>query len=56
MSEKEMEELLKPKHMSESYTSFELPLASDGELLEKYVNATGGFRESSSSCSSYWLT
>ncbi|WWC86043.1 uncharacterized protein L201_000914 [Kwoniella dendrophila CBS 6074] len=38
------EELLKPKHMSESFTSFDLPLASDKTLYERYVNASGGFR------------
>lgn len=45
MSDAEMAELLKPRHMSESYTSFDLPLKSDPELLERYVNAMGGFRE-----------
>lgn len=45
LSEEEKQALLKPKHMNESYTSFELPLASDPELLEKYVNTSGGFRE-----------
>ncbi|WVR05715.1 hypothetical protein IAU60_002739 [Kwoniella sp. DSM 27419] len=38
------EELLRPKHMSESYTSFDLPLASDSKLYERYVNTSGGFR------------
>lgn len=40
------EELLKPKHMSESFTSFDLPLATNKTLYERYVNASGGFRES----------
>lgn len=46
MSEEELAELLKPRHMSESYTSFDLPLKSDPALLERYVNAMGGFSES----------
>ena len=37
--------MLRPKHMSESFTSFDLPLASDPKLYELYVNASGGFRE-----------
>lgn len=45
MSDEELQELLKPRHMSESYTSFDLPLKSDPELLERYVNPMGGFRE-----------
>ena len=45
MSEEESTHLLRPKHMSESYASFELPLASDAKLYERYVNASGGFRE-----------
>ena len=46
--------MLAPKHMSESYTSFELPLGSDLVLLEKCVNNTGGFRMSLfSSCFRY---
>ena len=35
---------LRPRHMGESYTMFDLPLASDPALLERYVNATGGIR------------
>nr|XP_019049001.1 thioesterase [Kwoniella bestiolae CBS 10118]OCF27931.1 thioesterase [Kwoniella bestiolae CBS 10118] len=38
------EELLRPRHMSESFTSFDLPLASDAKLYERYVNTSGGFR------------
>nr|XP_019014755.1 thioesterase [Kwoniella pini CBS 10737]OCF53536.1 thioesterase [Kwoniella pini CBS 10737] len=38
------EVLLRPKHMSESFTSFDLPLASDAKLYERYVNTSGGFR------------
>nr|XP_018266964.1 thioesterase [Kwoniella dejecticola CBS 10117]OBR89122.1 thioesterase [Kwoniella dejecticola CBS 10117] len=38
------EVLLRPKHMSESFTSFDLPLASDTTLYERYVNTSGGFR------------
>jgi len=34
--------------MSESFTSFDLPLKSDGTLFERYVNTSGGFRRSSS--------
>jgi acyl-coenzyme A thioesterase 9 len=30
--------------MGESYTTFDLPLASDPALLERYVNTTGGIR------------
>ena len=45
MSEKELADMLRPKHMSESFTSFDLPLASDPKLYELYVNASGGFRE-----------
>lgn len=44
MTQTELEAMLTPKHMSESYTSFDLPLASDPELLDKYVNASGGLR------------
>ncbi|KAL1406182.1 hypothetical protein Q8F55_007870 [Vanrija albida] len=40
----EEEELLRPRHMSESYTSFDLPLASDPKLYDRYVNTSGGFR------------
>lgn len=40
----EQAELLRPKHMNESYTSFDLPLASNRELFERYVNTSGGFR------------
>lgn len=46
MSEKERQQLLEPKHMSESFTSFDLPLKSDPELFQRYVNQMGGFRES----------
>ncbi|KIR56087.1 thioesterase [Cryptococcus gattii Ru294] len=35
---------LGPKHMSESFTSFDLPLASDAALFDRYVNTSGGFR------------
>jgi acyl-coenzyme A thioesterase 9 len=45
LSEEEKAELERPRHMSESYTSFHLPLASDKELFERYVNTSGGFRE-----------
>lgn len=44
MTQAELEAMLTPKHMSESYTSFDLPLASDPALLDKYVNASGGLR------------
>ncbi|EIW72760.1 hypothetical protein TREMEDRAFT_36912 [Tremella mesenterica DSM 1558] len=44
MTDKEREELLRPKHMSESFTNFDLPLASDPKLYERYVNTSGGFR------------
>ncbi|WVO13142.1 hypothetical protein L204_100754 [Cryptococcus depauperatus] len=37
-------EPLSPKHMSESFTSFDLPLASDAVLYDRYVNTSGGFR------------
>ncbi|WVQ97115.1 hypothetical protein IAU59_004225 [Kwoniella sp. CBS 9459] len=40
----EQEDLLRPRHMNESFTSFDLPLASDPKLYERYVNASGGFR------------
>ena len=46
MSREEMEAMLKPRKMSESFTTFELPLASDPALLERYLNASGGIRES----------
>jgi acyl-coenzyme A thioesterase 9 len=36
--------MFRPRHMDDSYTSFDLPLKSDPELLERYVNAMGGFR------------
>ena len=39
-----LEELLRPRHMSESYTAFDLPLKSDPALLERYINNTGGMR------------
>ena len=45
LSEEEKEALIKPKHMSASYTSFDLPLASDPTLYDQYVNFSGGFRE-----------
>ncbi|WWD18067.1 hypothetical protein CI109_102514 [Kwoniella shandongensis] len=35
---------LEPRHMSESFTMFDLPLASDPTLYERYVNTSGGFR------------
>ncbi|KAK8865753.1 hypothetical protein IAR55_000900 [Kwoniella newhampshirensis] len=38
------DDALKPRHMSESFTSFDLPLASDKKLYERYVNTSGGFR------------
>lgn len=38
------EDSVRPKHMSESYTSFDLPLKSDRQLFERYVNVSGGFR------------
>lgn len=43
MSEAELAKLNEPKHMSESYTSFDLPLKSDPELYQRYVNQQGGF-------------
>ena len=46
LTEADEKELMRPKHMSESYTQFELPLASDPRLFERYVNAQGGFRGS----------
>jgi hypothetical protein len=45
LSKEESEELQRPRHMSESYTSFDLPLASDEKLYDSYVNTSGGFRE-----------
>lgn len=45
LSKEESEELQRPRHMSESYTSFDLPLASDAKLYDSYVNTSGGFRE-----------
>lgn len=45
LSAEELAELERPKHMSESYTEFDLPLASDPELYDRYVNTSGGFRE-----------
>lgn len=45
LSEEEKDDLLAPKHMSASYTSFVLPLASNPHLYDKYVNFAGGFRE-----------
>jgi acyl-coenzyme A thioesterase 9 len=44
LSEEEIAELARPRHMSESYTSFDLPLASDATLYDRYVNTSGGFR------------
>jgi acyl-coenzyme A thioesterase 9 len=46
LSAEEKAELERPRHMSESYTSFDLPLASDATLYDRYVNTSGGFRES----------
>lgn len=46
LSEADKEALAKPKPMSASYTSFDLPLATDQRLYDLYVNFTGGFRES----------
>jgi len=46
LSAEEKLELERPRHMSESYTSFDLPLASDATLYDRYVNTSGGFRES----------
>jgi acyl-coenzyme A thioesterase 9 len=45
LSEAEKKDLQRPRHMSESYTSFDLPLASDAKLYDSYVNTSGGFRE-----------
>ena len=45
LSAEEKAELERPRHMSESYTSFDLPLASDATLYDRYVNTSGGFRE-----------
>ena len=44
LSDEERQELERPRHMSESYTSFDLPLASDPTLYDRYVNTSGGFR------------
>ncbi|KAF5343397.1 hypothetical protein D9757_013817 [Collybiopsis confluens] len=35
---------LPPRNMNDSYTEFTLPFASDINLLEEYVNASGGIR------------
>ena len=43
LTPEELEEM--SRHMSESYTKFDLPLASDPMLFERYVNTTGGFRK-----------
>jgi hypothetical protein len=43
VSPDELAKLNAPKHMSESYTSFDLPLKSDPELFQRYVNQQGGF-------------
>ncbi|ODO11920.1 hypothetical protein I350_00704 [Cryptococcus amylolentus CBS 6273] len=43
-SVEEAQKSLGPKHMSESYTTFDLPLASDAGLYDRYVNTSGGFR------------
>lgn len=51
LTEEQKEALIKPKHMSSSYTSFDLPLASDPRLYDLYVNFSGGFRESMCCCS-----
>jgi acyl-coenzyme A thioesterase 9 len=45
LTQKEKDELIEPKHMSASYTSFDLPLATDPKLYDQYVNFSGGFRE-----------
>ncbi|ORX34204.1 HotDog domain-containing protein [Kockovaella imperatae] len=44
LTAEEEKELMRPKHMSESYTTFDLPLKSDERLYQRYVNAQGGFR------------
>ncbi|KAK4684079.1 acyl-coenzyme A thioesterase 9, partial [Tremellales sp. Uapishka_1] len=44
MTKEEEEEMMRDRGMHESYTAFELPLASDKDLLEKYVNVSGGVR------------
>jgi acyl-coenzyme A thioesterase 9 len=54
LSPEEQAELERPKHMSESYTDFDLPLASDPELYDRYVNSSGGFRESFSNFSAFF--
>ena len=36
--------VLVPRKMHDSYTQMMLPFASQPELLEKYVNASGGIR------------
>lgn len=35
---------LPPRNMHDSYTEFVLPIASNPNLLEEYVNASGGIR------------
>lgn len=45
LTEEEKKQFMAPKHMSASYTSFVLPLASNPRLYDKYVNFAGGFRE-----------
>lgn len=45
LTEDEKKQFMAPKHMSASYTSFVLPLASNPRLYDKYVNFAGGFRE-----------
>lgn len=46
LTAEEKKQFMAPKHMSASYTSFVLPLASNPRLYDKYVNFAGGFRES----------
>jgi acyl-coenzyme A thioesterase 9 len=45
LTEAQLEELMRPRYMSESYTTFDLPLASDKSLFERYVDTTGSPRE-----------
>lgn len=45
LTAEEKKQFMAPKHMSASYTSFVLPLASNPRLYDKYVNFAGGFRE-----------
>lgn len=46
LTDAQLEELMRPRYMSESYTTFDLPLASDKSLFERYVDTTGCPRES----------